>query len=34
MAFYLPASEAFEMETKVKSAVAKALEFMRTHHTE
>lgn len=28
MAFYLPASERFEMETKVQEAVAKALEFM------
>lgn len=28
MAFYLPVSERFEMETKVKMAVSKALEFM------
>jgi hypothetical protein len=28
MAFYLPPSERFEMEDKVKKAVAKALEFM------
>lgn len=32
MAFYLPASERFEMETKVKSAISKALEFMTVHH--
>ena len=32
MAFYLPASERFEMESKVKEAVSKALEFMKTHH--
>jgi len=31
MAFYLPASERFEMEAKVKEAIAKALEFMKTH---
>lgn len=30
MAFYLPASERFEMESNVKEAVAKALEFMKT----
>jgi hypothetical protein len=29
MAFYLPASERFEMENNVKVAVAKALEFMK-----
>ncbi|MGV2873362.1 late competence development ComFB family protein [Colwellia sp. E150_009] len=34
MAFYLPASERFEMETKVKKAVDKALEFMRAHRAE
>ena len=28
MAFYLPPSERFEMENKVKKAIAKALEFM------
>ena len=28
MAFYLPASERFEMESRVKKAVTKALEFM------
>ena len=28
MAFYLPASERFEMEAKVKLAISKALEFM------
>ena len=32
MAFYLPASERFEMENNVKVAVAKALEFMKVHH--
>jgi len=31
MAFYLPASERFEMESKVKVAVNKALEFMKSH---
>lgn len=30
MAFYLPASERFEMESNVKEAVARALEFMKT----
>ena len=34
MAFYLPASERFEMETKVKSAVNKAIEFMKIHREE
>jgi hypothetical protein len=29
MAFYLPASERFEMEEKVKKAISKALEFMK-----
>jgi hypothetical protein len=29
MAFYLPASERFEMEDKVKKAISKALEFMK-----
>ncbi|MGJ8693279.1 MAG: late competence development ComFB family protein [Thalassotalea sp.] len=29
MAFYLPASERFEMESNVKVAVSKALEFMK-----
>ncbi|WP_441002285.1 late competence development ComFB family protein [Pseudocolwellia agarivorans] len=33
MAFYLPASERFEMENKVKTAIDKALVFMTTHHT-
>lgn len=28
MVFYLPASERFEMETKVKNAINKAIEFM------
>ncbi|REL32356.1 late competence development ComFB family protein [Thalassotalea euphylliae] len=32
MAFYLPASERFEMESKVKVAVQKGLEFMKVHH--
>lgn len=31
MAFYLPASERFEMEQKVKEAISKALEFMQLH---
>ena len=31
MAFYLPASERFEMESDVKVAVEKALEFMKEH---
>jgi hypothetical protein len=31
MAFYLPASERFEMEVKVKEAISKAIEFMRIH---
>ena len=31
MAFYLPASERFEMENNVKIAVSKALEFMTRH---
>lgn len=31
MAFYLPPSERFDMESKVKEAVAKALEFMEAH---
>ena len=33
MAFYLPASERFEMESKVKNAIKKAIEFMTLHHT-
>lgn len=32
MAFYLPASERFEMENNVKVAVAKALEFMKENN--
>lgn len=32
MSFYLPASERFEMEAKVKDAISKALEFMKAHH--
>lgn len=32
MVFYLPASERFEMENKVKEAVSKALEFMQFHN--
>jgi len=31
MAFYLPASERFEMEGKVKVAINKAIEFMKIH---
>ncbi|REL27581.1 competence protein ComFB [Thalassotalea euphylliae] len=31
MAFYMPASERFEMESKVKVAVQKGLEFMKAH---
>lgn len=34
MAFYLPASERFEMESKVKVAVQKGLEFMEVHSEE
>jgi len=34
MAFYLPASERFEMESKVKVSVSKALEFMKLHNNE
>jgi len=30
MAFYLPPSERFEMESKVKEAISKALTFMKT----
>ncbi len=33
MAFYLPASEHFEMETKVNLAIEKALAFMTVHRT-
>lgn len=29
MAFYLPASERFDMEEKVKEAISKSLEFMK-----
>ena len=32
LAFYLPASERFEMENNVKVAVSKALEFMKEHN--
>ena len=32
MAFYLPASERFEMENNVKVAVSKALAFMKEHN--
>ena len=32
MAFYLPASERFEMESKVKNAISKSIEFMQSHH--
>lgn len=31
MAFYLPASERFEMESNVNIAVTKAIEFMKLH---
>ncbi len=31
MAFYLPASERFEMEKNVKNATDKALDFMKLH---
>jgi hypothetical protein len=34
MAFYLPASERFEMESKVKVAIAKSIEFMKIHHVD
>ena len=34
MAFYLPASERFDMESKVKEAIKKAVEFMKTHPTD
>lgn len=34
MAFYLPASERFEMESNVKEAVDKALKFMTLHHVQ
>lgn len=30
MAFYLPASERFDLEEKVKKAISKALEFMNS----
>jgi len=33
MAFYLPASERFEMESKVKVAISKAIEFMKVHRS-
>jgi hypothetical protein len=33
MAFYLPASERFEMESKVKVAISKAIEFMKVHQS-
>ena len=32
MAFYLPASERFDMEEKVKRAISKALEFMKENN--
>lgn len=32
MAFYLPASERFEMESNVKVAVNKSIEFMKLHN--
>jgi hypothetical protein len=31
MSFYLPASERFEMESNVKVAISKAIEFMKAH---
>jgi len=31
MAFYLPASERFEMEEKVKKAIGKSVTFMKIH---
>lgn len=31
MVFYLPASERFEMESKVRVAYSKAMEFMKSH---
>ncbi|TPH19162.1 late competence development ComFB family protein [Litorilituus lipolyticus] len=34
MAFYLPASERFEMESKVKLAISQALEFMKTQRVD
>ena len=34
MAFYLPPSERFEMESRVKIAVSKALEFIKNHPME
>ncbi len=34
MSFYLPASERFEMESKVKVAISKALDFMKNHKME
>ena len=34
MAFYLPPSERFEMESKVKQAIAKALDFMDVIRTD
>ena len=32
MAFYLPASERFEMESNVKVAINKSIEFMKLHN--
>jgi hypothetical protein len=34
MAFYLPASERFNMEKNVKEATDKALDFMKVHHNQ
>jgi len=34
MAFYLPASERFDMETKVQKAIHKAVDFMQLHRIE
>jgi len=33
MSFYLPASERFEMETKVNKAIHKAVDFMKLHRS-
>lgn len=33
MAFYLPPSERFDMESKVKKAITKAIEFMDVNRT-
>jgi hypothetical protein len=33
MAFYLPASERFDMEEKVKKAIGKSVAFMKIHRS-